>query len=280
MKFSVSFTVKYFKSREDLKYLSNHAIPLPSPLKKGEILNTGNYSLQITSIQVPAIQATFPTPIPVELVGAAFDKPYGTQYILRWPRLLKIHHDRTWRDATTNEELQRLAEQAVLVGDEREMERWRDALGVVDRIHGAEGTVVPGNGIAERSRFEVDEARNNGKEKYGVEMVCGLNVDEILKQGNELKRKRNEENKENVQSRKRRVDISIKNSKISAETHTSMSNHSSPISHNASTQPIYAIARKHSWSDIYSTTNLPGRPYSLRFHTSPSSNFEERYSPR
>jgi DNA ligase 4 len=48
----------------------------------------------------------FKHPFSVELMGASFDKPADTSYFaLRFPRLLKIHRDRSFNDTISFEEL-------------------------------------------------------------------------------------------------------------------------------------------------------------------------------
>jgi len=66
-------------------------------------------------------------------MGGGFDKPSNCNYyILRWPRVVKIHWDRDWRDAIGFDELQELAEEAIrtpkgtttTVLEEEEERRW------------------------------------------------------------------------------------------------------------------------------------------------------------
>jgi DNA ligase 4 len=52
----------------------------------------------------------FKHPFPVELMGASFDKPANTMYFtLRFPPVLKIHRDRSFKDTISFEELQEMA---------------------------------------------------------------------------------------------------------------------------------------------------------------------------
>jgi DNA ligase 4 len=57
----------------------------------------------------------------VELVGAGFDKLANARYFtLRFPRVLKIHQDRTFKDTVSFDELQELARQSMEVpGDSK-----------------------------------------------------------------------------------------------------------------------------------------------------------------
>lgn len=66
-------------------------------------------------------------PVVVEVLGSGYEKPSNSAFfMLRHPRILKIHLDRTWRDAVTFDELQTMAETARDVsveGDSKEMGR-------------------------------------------------------------------------------------------------------------------------------------------------------------
>ncbi len=63
---------------------------------------------------MPRIDAMFKTPFVVEMLGSGFEKPSGARYYtLRFPRILKIHSDRSLEDAASFRELQLLAEAAI-----------------------------------------------------------------------------------------------------------------------------------------------------------------------
>ncbi|KAL4999392.1 hypothetical protein BDV10DRAFT_164777 [Aspergillus recurvatus] len=73
---------------------------------------------------MPTIDVVFRTPFVVELLGSGFEKPPGAQYYtLRFPRILKIHSDRSLEDAASFRELQVLAEAAVSVPSEELLEQ-------------------------------------------------------------------------------------------------------------------------------------------------------------
>lgn len=62
---------------------------------------------------MPAMDVAFRTPFVVEVLGSGFEKPANAQfYTLRFPRLVKIHWDRSFEDAISFAELQDLAEKA------------------------------------------------------------------------------------------------------------------------------------------------------------------------
>ncbi|KAL4805079.1 hypothetical protein BDV18DRAFT_24860 [Aspergillus unguis] len=73
---------------------------------------------------LPRIDVVFKTPFIVEMLGSGFEKPSGARYYtLRFPRILKIHTDRSLEDAVTFQELQLLAEAAVSVPSEDLLEQ-------------------------------------------------------------------------------------------------------------------------------------------------------------
>ncbi|GAB1192927.1 hypothetical protein APSETT444_002128 [Aspergillus pseudonomiae] len=62
---------------------------------------------------IPGIDVVFRTPFVVEMLGSGFEKPSGARYYtLRFPRIVKIHWDRSFEDAASFSELQLLAEDA------------------------------------------------------------------------------------------------------------------------------------------------------------------------
>ncbi|KAL4988940.1 hypothetical protein BDW68DRAFT_196352 [Aspergillus falconensis] len=68
---------------------------------------------------MPTIDVVFKTPFVVEVLGSGFEKPSSARYYtLRFPRILKIHSDRSLEDAASFRELQVLAEAAVSVPSE------------------------------------------------------------------------------------------------------------------------------------------------------------------
>lgn len=83
---------------------------------------------------LPAASVIFKRPFIVEMMGSGFEKPSGARYYsLRFPRILKIHTERTPEDAASFRELQLLAEDARSVPvDElsQEEEQWRKRLKV------------------------------------------------------------------------------------------------------------------------------------------------------
>jgi hypothetical protein len=73
----------------------------------------------------------FRIPIILEVVGAGFDQPANAGYTLRFPRVLKIHGDRSLKDTIGFVELQEMAKRCIAAPDdgEWEEERWYSRLG-------------------------------------------------------------------------------------------------------------------------------------------------------
>ncbi|KAN0080727.1 hypothetical protein V8E54_003931 [Elaphomyces granulatus] len=98
---------------------------------------------------LPKINALFKTPFVVEMLGSGFDRPSNSQYFtLRFPRILKIHWDRTFEETTSILELQNMAEAASSVPVEelsRERKLW------TERIKAANG----------KSEYIMDESQSN-----------------------------------------------------------------------------------------------------------------------
>ncbi len=65
----------------------------------------------------------FKRPFLVELMEASFDKPANARYfVLRFPRVLKIHNDRSFKETVSFEELQEMAGQYREEPEDRETE--------------------------------------------------------------------------------------------------------------------------------------------------------------
>jgi DNA ligase-4 len=73
----------------------------------------------------------FKRPFIVEMTGAGFDKPPNTSYFtLRFPRIQKIHQDRTLKEIVGYDELQKLAKRAMepFSGGKSEESCWLEKL--------------------------------------------------------------------------------------------------------------------------------------------------------
>ncbi|KAL8815646.1 MAG: hypothetical protein Q9223_005233 [Gallowayella weberi] len=93
---------------------------------------------------VPSMDVLFHNPFVVDVVGAGFEKEANRDYFtLRFPRALKLHSDRDWKDSVSFDELQEMAKLTTTVPAETkpEVARWEKQLDEVDR--GAKGSHVP-----------------------------------------------------------------------------------------------------------------------------------------
>ncbi|KAJ5134808.1 Nucleic acid-binding OB-fold [Penicillium atrosanguineum] len=77
---------------------------------------------------LPRASSLFKKPFVVEMMGSGFEKPSNARYFtLRFPRILKVHTDRTFQDAVSHRELQLLAENARSISEDdlsQEREEW------------------------------------------------------------------------------------------------------------------------------------------------------------
>ncbi|KAJ6107231.1 Nucleic acid-binding OB-fold [Penicillium sp. IBT 18751x] len=83
---------------------------------------------------LPRASSLYKKPFVVEMMGSGFEKPSNARYFtLRFPRILKVHTDRTFQDAVSQRELQLLAEDARSIPEDdlsQEREEWRKRLKV------------------------------------------------------------------------------------------------------------------------------------------------------
>ncbi|PKY03779.1 DNA ligase/mRNA capping enzyme, partial [Aspergillus campestris IBT 28561] len=71
------------------------------------------FNIEFGHDTLPSMDSVFRKPFVVEMLGSGFEKPSGARYFaLRFPRILKVHSDRTFEDAASFGELQVLAERA------------------------------------------------------------------------------------------------------------------------------------------------------------------------
>ncbi|KAJ5795274.1 DNA ligase ATP-dependent N-terminal [Penicillium paradoxum] len=93
--------------------------------------NYEGFHLEYGCESLPIATALFKHPFIVEMLGSGFEKPSGARYFtLRFPRILKIHSDRTLEDAASLRELHLLAEEARAVPTDEleEREKWSQRL--------------------------------------------------------------------------------------------------------------------------------------------------------
>lgn len=121
---------------KDMTYLNQHgqfrAIDVGSP----ECSKL--FGFYMTSGMAAKMTVAFKQPFVFEVMGGGFDKPPNSEYYrLRWPRVLKIHLDRDYKDAMTMDDLQIMATEALAVPLEEdlaeEIETWQNRLDAADR---------------------------------------------------------------------------------------------------------------------------------------------------
>ncbi|KAH8727374.1 hypothetical protein GQ44DRAFT_725266 [Phaeosphaeriaceae sp. PMI808] len=86
-------------------------------------LSTSKLDIRVERGRLPPPTDLFKRPFVADVMGAGFDKPANTgYYALRFPRVLRIHGDRTFRDTVSFDELQELARKSIEVSQEMESE--------------------------------------------------------------------------------------------------------------------------------------------------------------
>jgi DNA ligase-4 len=113
-------------------------IPTPElqALNNYALFKSGNHSLEgetqpneitIMNTAFPKMSLVFAEPCVVEVLGSGYDKPSNKNYfMLRHPRILRLHLDRDWKDAASLEKLQSMADKArnePSQGESQEMQR-------------------------------------------------------------------------------------------------------------------------------------------------------------
>ena len=90
------------------------------------------FDITFDQVQMPLMTTAFSDPFVVEVMGAGFDRPAGVSYpMLRFPRIQKIHDDRTIKDTISLDELRdkaREAEAVPLDNDSQEDAQWIERL--------------------------------------------------------------------------------------------------------------------------------------------------------
>jgi DNA ligase 4 len=95
--------------------------------------------IDIDQLQVAQPTELFTSPLVVEVVGAGFDRPPNTRYFtLRFPRVVKIHHDRRVEDVLDFVQYQQLANRSRAYAtdeDDQVKEAWLMKLGYPTQGH-------------------------------------------------------------------------------------------------------------------------------------------------
>src|ERR1700733_3603450 len=95
-------------SVEDVRFLNRHGILCETPFARSDL--EMDVHSELTGGPLPT--TLFTRSAVVEVVGAGFDRPSNPHYhTLRFPRVMKIHHDRSFLDAVGFTAYQLMVEQ-------------------------------------------------------------------------------------------------------------------------------------------------------------------------
>ncbi|GAB7340382.1 hypothetical protein MBLNU457_6825t1 [Dothideomycetes sp. NU457] len=137
--------VERFQARPRFRYVATIAleqcIPLPVLDKASNImrifgkpyrLDTQPAAFDLAHVAGVRIDTIIDEPFVFEVLGSSFDKASNTDFwMLRHPRVKKLHEDRTWKDCISFQELQTMAQEAVTVpagSESQENIRWMDKI--------------------------------------------------------------------------------------------------------------------------------------------------------
>jgi DNA ligase-4 len=101
--------------KSELQALNDYGRFRSNPFERsGNGLRDPNpFDLMLDQNASSKMSVVFTEPFVVEVLGSSFEKPANKDYfMLRHPRVLKLHLDRTWKDAITLPGLERMADEA------------------------------------------------------------------------------------------------------------------------------------------------------------------------
>lgn len=94
--------------KADAKWLNENGRLHEVPIQKTAA--SSGFSIVQTRGYGPRMTVAFKKPFVVEILGGGYEKLQNESFeMLRHPRVIKIHHDRTWEDAVTMADLERMA---------------------------------------------------------------------------------------------------------------------------------------------------------------------------
>jgi DNA ligase-4 len=159
-------------SKEDIVYLNRHGyfrrVSFATFMPEFDVVFEPGRRLQPTEL--------FNHPFVVEVVGAGFDKPANSRYYtLRFPRVVKIHNDRSFRDAIGFEELQETAKRCLEIPDDREIEEesWFRRLRVCEQVADRSRTSSPRDDSVSVADEDVCVGRQGNQPQAKVETAVG-----------------------------------------------------------------------------------------------------------
>jgi DNA ligase-4 len=102
--------------KPDVKYMNIQGYARQATLREDG--STAEFDIKHSNGYDRRMTAVFKKPFVAEILGGGFEKLQNETFeMLRHPRVKKIHHDRTWEDTVTMEELERMAEEKWEVPD-------------------------------------------------------------------------------------------------------------------------------------------------------------------
>lgn len=142
---------------------------------------------------LPKISVVFRKPFVFEVLGSGFDRmPNQTIHTLRFPRVLKIHWDRDWKESVGLDELQEMAKKArtVPAGDvSADIKNWYMRLEKINR--GTKGLMAPWDNSQEERDTEDHtaigalEASSQGQ-PYESPVFVRMDTNEMIREENRL----------------------------------------------------------------------------------------------
>jgi len=150
-------------SKEDILFLNRlgYFEEVPFAFSRPEL------DVKLDRGRLPLPTDLFKHPFVVDVMGAGFDKPANTRYFaLRFPRVQKIHQDRTFKDTVSFDELQKLARQSTEVPEGSESEEdghWLEKLQTADP----------------KSDYVVKPTSSTPSDKLGLEESTRINTPEL-----------------------------------------------------------------------------------------------------
>ncbi|KAH7115401.1 ATP dependent DNA ligase domain protein [Dactylonectria estremocensis] len=164
-------------SKENITYLNRHRYFTRAPFAKSmpefDVLFEPTRRLQPVEL--------FKHPFIVEVIGAGFDKPANVGYFaLRFPRVLKVHEDRSFRDTISFEELQEMALRCLEIPDDGEQEEksWLQRLRANEHLVDRSRTSSPSDDAVSVAHIGACRQSNRQQKKLGtaVESQCLDNI--------------------------------------------------------------------------------------------------------
>ncbi|KAI9827687.1 MAG: hypothetical protein M1819_006887 [Sarea resinae] len=114
----------HFKVLDALSHLNKHDLKEMNELGKFRARPAISCSTTVPydwvmATDMPPIDSIFTEPFVLEVMGSGFHKPQNSaHFTLRFPRVLKIHWDRNYKDAVSFAELQQMAKEAMIAPED------------------------------------------------------------------------------------------------------------------------------------------------------------------